>query len=586
MNNDLKIIKKKYGEQMMHLCRELFSTILNNQPGLLVAILLETFEPTHYLYDDLINNKLINIFKDYIYTIYNNLQITSNNITSLVPDPVTLMKQAGYTLYECKTEDDIQAFRKYYTKYEALCTFNGGRLNRCYVYFAIKDNALELERRDFKYPQRQDEYGTSVISIQFTRDNSHTLSIKNRYNHTVANPDATFSNDLDNIIPGLTQSFADYYGMFQSNYHNEHLEIPGYVRANDGKLYKYNYEIDNVYYCPNNIIIDNFDVEKYPQELYLVMDYYILDLVNKRFIYKDRKYDAFPSSIGRIKNININKNNSEKIVTINPQDGEDIIIILDKYNRIVSLKNHNVRVIENNFLCYNKILREISLDNVQEIADGFMFYNKTIKTISLPNVIKIGESFMCHSVLTHVSMPKVTNIGSRFMHSNYYLRVLELPSVLWIGSNFLANNIILDQIFMPEVIGIGDYFLENNKCLETVSFSKAREVGTGFCYRNQIISDIYLPSALVIGANFLYRNDTMTRIELPQVLSIGLNFMVYNSIIKTVILPNVKEIDNYFLQTNESIQEFYAPLLESNLQKQKLKSLQRKSKRKVYKLTK
>ena len=40
-----------------------------------------------------------------------------------------------------------------------------------------------------------------MISIQFTKDDAHTLSIKNRYNHSVNDPDATFSNNLDNIIP-------------------------------------------------------------------------------------------------------------------------------------------------------------------------------------------------------------------------------------------------------------------------------------------------------------------------------------------------------------------------------------------------
>ena len=62
---------------------------------------------------------------------------------------------------------------------------------------------------------RQDEYGTSVISIQFDRDDTHTLSIKNRYNHKVEKPDATFSNNLNNIVAGLTKSFADYKGMRQ-----------------------------------------------------------------------------------------------------------------------------------------------------------------------------------------------------------------------------------------------------------------------------------------------------------------------------------------------------------------------------------
>ena len=82
-------------------------------------------------------------------------------------------------MYECKTESDIQEFRKYYAPGEELCTFNGGRLNRCHVFFAVKKNVDQITRTNFLNPQRQDEYGTSVISIQFTRGKPNILSIKN-----------------------------------------------------------------------------------------------------------------------------------------------------------------------------------------------------------------------------------------------------------------------------------------------------------------------------------------------------------------------------------------------------------------------
>lgn len=56
LNKDLKYIKKKYGEKMMHYCRECFPTILN-VPGKLVEIL-----NTHFycvkdsLYNDIKEN--------------------------------------------------------------------------------------------------------------------------------------------------------------------------------------------------------------------------------------------------------------------------------------------------------------------------------------------------------------------------------------------------------------------------------------------------------------------------------------------------------------------------------------------------
>lgn len=68
LNKDLKYIKKKYGEKMMHYCRECFPTILN-VPGKLVEIL-----NTHFycvrdsLYIDIVNNHKEEEFNDYIYS--------------------------------------------------------------------------------------------------------------------------------------------------------------------------------------------------------------------------------------------------------------------------------------------------------------------------------------------------------------------------------------------------------------------------------------------------------------------------------------------------------------------------------------
>ena len=49
MNNELKVIKKKYGEAMMHFCRKSFPTILN-QKNVLLNILLRKVGHTPYLF--------------------------------------------------------------------------------------------------------------------------------------------------------------------------------------------------------------------------------------------------------------------------------------------------------------------------------------------------------------------------------------------------------------------------------------------------------------------------------------------------------------------------------------------------------
>lgn len=109
MNEDLKIIKKKYGEKMMHLCRNMFPTILEEK-GLLPKLLLEHFEPSHDLYNDLekYSSILFAGFEGYI----NSLVVANKKemlATSLTPEE--LLDKVGYTLYECKTEEDIQKFK-------------------------------------------------------------------------------------------------------------------------------------------------------------------------------------------------------------------------------------------------------------------------------------------------------------------------------------------------------------------------------------------------------------------------------------------------------------------------------------------
>lgn len=293
--DDLTLIKKYYGENMMHFCRDNFPIILETE-GLLFDILSNHFAYNKFLYDDIIKQHTEDEFKDFIYSLMYEEKVETTKT------PKELLDEAGYILYECKTEEDIQSFKKYYALNEELCTFRGRRLDKCYVFFAVKKNVDEIKREDFSNPEREDEYGTSVISIQFSKHGTNVLSIKNRYNHRVKNPDATFGNNLENIIAGLTNSFEQTYNLNVVSI-NSNFELKNYVLAKDGKYYKYNYELNNIYYCPNNIIIDNFEViDTYTQnERYIVFDYIVIDLQEKKiFLYDEDLMEGF---IKRVKNI-------------------------------------------------------------------------------------------------------------------------------------------------------------------------------------------------------------------------------------------------------------------------------------------
>ena len=121
--DELKKIKKMYGENFMKMCRSLFSTLCFSKN---CKTLYEDIKREPFLEEDFIN---------YIYSKVDG-ETTENKILT-DNTPYELLEEAGYYLTECKTEEEIQKFKKYYKPEEELCTFRGGRLDRCVVFWAI-----------------------------------------------------------------------------------------------------------------------------------------------------------------------------------------------------------------------------------------------------------------------------------------------------------------------------------------------------------------------------------------------------------------------------------------------------------------
>ncbi len=454
---------------MYHFCRESFPTLLE-EPGKLSKLLSDNFHESHSLFDDIVANGKESEFKNFIYSL---VDVENNNELGMTKTPEELMSEAGYVLVECYNEEDIQKFRKYYAPGEELCTFKGGRLNSCRVFFAVKKNVLDIKREDFKKPKREDEYGTSVISIQFTKDETNTLSIKNRYNHTVVNPDATFSNNLDNIIPGLTESFERYKGIIQM-YKIKNFEIKGYVMANDGKYYKYNYEINNVYYCPDNIIIDNFNVKRYDKSRYLIIDYFIIDLSNKSISLYDKKLsDSFCDVIKDINKIEIDNIDSGKKITILGDNNKSLEIITDKDGKIISLKMNKIYDIGDKFLSYNTSLQKFTAENLTEVGDDCLCFNNTLQELYFPNLTMVGHQFLiCNTSLQKFTAENLIMVGCRFLPYNTSLQKFTAENLIEVGDDFLRRNNTLQELYFPNLTEVGDWFLNNNHKLRNKILSE------------------------------------------------------------------------------------------------------------------
>lgn len=158
---------------------------------------------------------------------------------------ITAFAKGGYTTVIFDDKQAIEECKKYYRNGEVICTYNNleKRMQEYYMIVAIKDNIDKIKRSN--NPQRDDEYGTSIINIQIARNGSH-MSIKNRYNHTVSQCDATFNNDLNHITMGLQSMVLGYYGFAGiTKANNKYYENV----VNIGGIYlKYHTERNNIYF--------------------------------------------------------------------------------------------------------------------------------------------------------------------------------------------------------------------------------------------------------------------------------------------------------------------------------------------------
>ena len=525
--DDLKEIRKHYGEKMSHLCRDLFPTILEKK-GLLYHIIETHFARSKQLCEDIMSERKESSFKTYIYSIYDEINNT-NSKTNFYKSVRELLSEKGYTLYECKNNEDIQKFKKYYRKDEELCTFRDPyRINSYHIFFIVKDNADELKREDFKDPKREDEYSVSVLDLQFDKGKRQRVSIKSRYNHTVTNPDATYSNNLENIAEGLTEAFEKEYGFNIGNEYKENFELENYVLASDNKYYKYNYEINNIHYCPNNIIIDNgriIDTYK-DQGRYILVDYFIIDRKEKKIaFYDERIKDSFLDGLTNITNIEVTKEDEHKEIVIH-QGKKQLTIKIDVNGKIISYENKNLTSCGDNFLYYNDSLQELDLPNLQSCGNDFLYHNESLQELDFPNLQSCGNDFLCYNKsIQELNLPNLQSCGDYFLHYNKSLQELNLPNLQSCDNWFLKWNKSLQRLSLPNLQSCGHSFLSYNESLQELDLPKLHSCGDCFLQYNEFLQELNLPNLQSCGDWFLYWNESLQEVNLPKLESCGDGFL-------------------------------------------------------------
>ena len=600
-SKELKRIKKLYGEKFMHLCRELFPTLLE-QEGLLTEILTSSLAiNSRTLYEDIVETELESDFKAYIYSKVDVEKDKPEIISKKTP--YELLEEAGYDLYECNSEEEIQSFKKWYESGEELCTFSGGRLEKCVVFWAVRKDADNIKREKFEKPRREDEYGTSVMGIQFNKMGKCTVSIKNRYNHTINNPDATYGNDLDRIIPGLTQSFADLLserGLELNKSNIEKLYIPGYTVAEDGKYYKYNKEINGIYYCPGNIIIDCGKVIQLETEKQVLMDCFILDKESKTIkLYDERIGDCFVDTFEDIDKIKMKKSTDKQgkmIITITLKNSQNpITIVINKNNQIIEYENQDLTNIGNNFLLNSNEIKRIVLPNVKEIGDNLCssgrieelniynlerignncFNSCDIAELNMPKLREVGHHCFAHlNKLKKIDMPSLERIGNRVFESlGSGLQEINFPKLTVAGNNFLKYGINPCKLNMPNIEQMGDNCLtEVYANLHELSMPKLKKVGNKFL-KKSCLEKIDLPMLEQTGDYFIENNArggiiALSELKLPKLKKLGnMCLGVISDLDEYVDLPNLEQIGKKQLK---SVRKRLLTIVDNNIKRKNI----------------
>lgn len=210
-------------------------------------------------------------------------------------DPFVLLDTAGYNAFYADTLEKQNSIKKYFAPSEELCTFRDTqRFMNYFIINCVKKNVDQIIRKDFPNPEREDEYGTSVISIQVSK-NGGFISIKNRYNHSVQNCDNTFKSNPDNIIMGLSQAIQDHFNV-QFSAKSSALE-DNYLLVS-GQIVKYHSEFSGIYYG-DKCYVKNGTIHEMGEHEYM-FDYFIFNASTKTFRIIDQSIsDCFPETFNK-----------------------------------------------------------------------------------------------------------------------------------------------------------------------------------------------------------------------------------------------------------------------------------------------
>ena len=501
---------------------------------------------------------------DYLVSL-KNVEIAEHTVSKT---PLQLLDEAGYDAYYADTLEKQNAISKYYADEETLrnlasqdlishqyapygeglCTFRDPhRFEKYHIINAVRKDVDDIRREDFPNPEREDKYGTSVLSIQVLKTGGF-ISIKNRYNHTVQNPDNTLNSNPDNIIEGLSMAIKQHFNV---DFSSKKAYLPwGYTYIND-KLIKYEREENNIYVGDSFYVKDGEVTE-------LNKDYQ--EMIEHAFIL-DKKNGTITDICGI--------DSAFADILQNEITGKKISVSKDKENDTTTILADGQEVCT---LQSGKITR-LNLLETTELPDNFLskFKLDSLQELTAPKLKRIGDNSFNEVFRFKMVLPELEEIGNRsFFNGSHY--DLDMPKLKKVGVSTLNYWSPPKDYRFDCLEEVGDSSLSH---IKTSSFPRLKKVGSHFCETSlQYEENLYVPELEEVGNKCFCNIHEISEINFPKLRIAGHNFLraVGDSSNKRINLPNLEQVGNNFMcggsgwgQSNcdYSVVEFNAPKLKT-----------------------
>ncbi len=407
------------------------------------------------------------------------LMTANDNPAPDVPgNPFTLLDQAGYDAFYADTLEKQNSIRSYFKKGELLCTFNdSARYKNYYIVHAIKKDVDNIDRKEFDgQEERQDKYGTSVISIQMSKDGGF-ISIKNRYNHTVSGCDNTFNSNPDNIITGLTNSLKAYFNV---DFSATDAPLPDNFVAMGERVFKYSYEAGNIYYADQAWATGGRIHTVNKRNGDALFDEFLFDNKTKMFTNIDpNSNDSFVHDFNKY----YGGNQSLKVKNGNLTLNGDILIGAEA-SRITTINLPEIKAIKDNFLRYASSLTSVTMNNLETMRDECFKDAKSLTSVTMNNLKSMrNRCFVIAESLTSVTMNNLETMGDGCFKDARSLTSVTMNNLETMGDKCFMNAQSLTSVTMNNLKYMGNECFRSAGSLTSVTVNNL-ETMKDECFRS------------------------------------------------------------------------------------------------------